>query len=69
MAKKRVKFIKVKYFECDKSYTYKTDILEVAVGDFVVVPTPRGNTVAKVVSAKVHKPEYVCKLVEQKIDL
>lgn len=67
--KKRFTYIKVKYFYSDNEYTYKSKILNLKRDDFVVVPTVRGNTVARVEEVDVEKPDFVCKLVINKVDL
>lgn len=63
-------FIAVQYFaEYQKSYTYKCNIRRIKAGDFVVVPTPTGNTVVKVVDTKLNTPSYECKEIVRKVDL
>lgn len=65
---KRYKYITVKYFYSDREYTYKCN-LDVKHADFVVVPTVRGNTVARVEEIKVKKPEFLCKKVISKVEM
>jgi len=69
MAKRKVKFITVRFFGYERDYTYKTTILDIENKDFVIVPTQRGNTVARVEKSRVPRPEYVCKMVVSKIEL
>lgn len=69
MAKRRVKFITVRFFNYGRDYTYKTTILDIKSEDFVIVPTQRGNTVARVEKSRVSRPEYNCKMVISKIEL
>jgi hypothetical protein len=63
-------FIAVQFFaEYSKSYTYKSKSRRIKIGDFVVVPTPTGNTVAKVVKVKLSTPSFECKEVVKKVEL
>jgi len=62
-------FISVQYFaEYSKNYTYQCK-RSIKVGDFVVVPTPTGNTVAKVTGVSLRTPSFQCKEVIKKVRL
>jgi len=62
-------FIAVQYFsEHSKKYTYICK-RSIKVGDFVVVPVRKGNTVAKVVSVDLPTPSFECKEVIKKVRL
>ena len=37
--------------------------------DFVIVPTPTGNTVAKVMNDNLSKPSFQCKQIIKKVEL
>jgi len=62
-------FIAVSYFDSTKRYTYKCNKKDVVIGDFVIVPTPKGNTVAKVMNTKLSSPSFQCKGVVRRVRL
>lgn len=63
-------YISVRYFsEYNQSYTYQCLLENIKANDFVIVPTPRGNTVAQVVEVKVPIPSFQCKTVIKKVEL
>lgn len=66
-----MKFIEVRFFdeEHKRKYTYKCRSRRVKEGDFVIVPTPKGNTVVKVVDSNVNTPSFECKEIIRKVDL
>lgn len=72
-----MKYISVQFFESGRKpkyhkYTYSISrrlnkvVME---GDFLVVPTPTGNTVAKVHSTDIKCPSFQTKEVIKKVDL
>lgn len=66
------KFISVQFFgDSSQCYTYKnrykTKVLN--KGDFVVVPTPQGKTVVKVISVDIPTPQFECKEIIKKVRL
>lgn len=65
-----MQFIAVKFFgEWNQSYTYKCKFRRIKKDDFVIVPTPTGNTVVKVVDTKLKTPPFECKEVVKKVEL
>jgi len=67
-----IKYCSVCYFSNpQQGYTYKYSNRKhiIEKGDFVIVPTPKGNTVAKVYWAEVDKPSFECKIILQKVKL
>ena len=63
-------FISVQFFaEYQKNYTYKCSKRNIEVGDFVIVPTVTGNTVAKVTRTKLDTPSFECKSVIRRVRL
>lgn len=63
-------FIGCQFFsEYAKTYTYTTLRDNIKVGDFVVVESPKGNTVVKVVSTNLPTPSYQCKPIIKKVRL
>jgi len=62
-------FISVQFHsDFTKDYTYICK-RSIKVGDFVVVPTPTINTVAKVTKVKLPTPSYQCKEIVRKVRL
>ena len=62
-------FIGVQFFaEYNQTYTYICK-RTIKTGDFVIVPTPTGRTVAKVVSTKLDTPSFQCKEIIKKVRL
>lgn len=65
-----MKYIAVQFFgEWDKKYTYECKSRRIKRNDFVIVPTPTGNTVAKVMNDNLSKPSFQCKQVIKKVEL
>ena len=66
----RFKYFTLKYFNSNIEYTYKTK-LKLFSGDFVIVPTPRGNTVGRVETFGIKKPDFIflCKSAVGKVEL
>jgi len=65
-----MKYIAVQFFgEWNKQYIYKCNRNNISIGDFVTVPTPRGNTVAKVMNTNLKTPSFECKEVIRKVRL
>jgi len=62
-------FISVQFHsDFTKDYTYICK-RSIKVGDFVVVPTPTGNTVAKVTRVGLKTPSFQCKEIIKKVRL
>lgn len=65
-----IKYITVVFFGIStQEYTYKCKSRRIKKGDFVIVPTLKGNTVVKVVNDNVKTPSFECKEVIRKVDL
>lgn len=64
-----VRYIKVKYWDSYKPYTYTTDDDSVKEGDFVVVLRQSEATVAHVEKVDVEQPEFKCNPIVAKIVL
>ena len=63
-------FISVQFFgDWQRKYTYVCNRPNVNKGDFVVVPSPKGNTVVKVMNTDLKAPKFECKKVIKKVRL
>lgn len=62
-------FISVQFFsDYQRDYTYICK-RTIKVGDFVVVPTVTGNTIAKVTGTKLDTPSFQCKEIIKRVRL